>query len=84
LPIYWFESRRRYFAMTFGIAHAMVIDMVALIAYSIGMFKRVALRRTNTAVPHLIRDLIRNSVLWPRNRHFPALRCYLPPGGGAR
>jgi GT2 family glycosyltransferase len=84
LPMYWFESRRRYFAMTFGIAHAMVIDMAALIAYSIGMFKRVALRRTNTAVPHLIRDLIRNSVLWPRNRHFPAVRCYLPPGGGAR
>jgi GT2 family glycosyltransferase len=83
LPIYWFESRRRYFAVTYGIAHAMLIDIVALIAYSIGMLKRVVLGRTNTAVPHLIRDLFRNSVLWPRNRHFPALRCYLPIGGAA-
>jgi GT2 family glycosyltransferase len=83
LPIYWFESRRRYFVMTFGIARAIVIDFATVIAYSLGMMKRVALRRTNTAIPHLIRDLIRNSAVWPRNRKFPAPKCYLPPGAGS-
>jgi N-acetylglucosaminyl-diphospho-decaprenol L-rhamnosyltransferase len=77
LPSYWFESRRRYFAVTFGIRRAMAIDMVAILAYSFGWLKRLALRRTVT--PYFIGDLIRHSVLWPRNRSFPAVRSFLPP-----
>ena len=49
LPSYWFESRRRYFAVTFGIRRAMAIDMVAILAHSLGWLKRVALLRTRTA-----------------------------------
>src|ERR1700679_155121 len=75
MPSYWFESRRRYFAMTYGIGHAMAIDIVALLAGSIGLLKRAALGRTHTATPYFIRDLIRHSGIWPRNRKFPALRC---------
>jgi N-acetylglucosaminyl-diphospho-decaprenol L-rhamnosyltransferase len=75
LPSYWFESRRRYFAMTYGIGHAMRIDIVALLACSIGIVKRAALGRSHTATPHFVRDLIRHSVIWPRNRKFPAVRC---------
>ena len=74
LPSYWFESRKRYFAMTYGIGHAMGIDVVALFAYSIGLVKRTVLGRTHTATPHFIRDLIRHSVIWPRNRKFPAVQ----------
>jgi N-acetylglucosaminyl-diphospho-decaprenol L-rhamnosyltransferase len=75
LPPYWFESRRRYFAMTYGIGRAIRIDIVALLAGSIGLVKRALLGRTHTATPHFIRDLIRHSVLWPRNRQFPAVQC---------
>jgi N-acetylglucosaminyl-diphospho-decaprenol L-rhamnosyltransferase len=75
LPSYWFESRRRYFAMTYGTAHAIKIDIVAFLACSIGMLKRAVLGRLHTATPHFIRDLIRHSVVWPRNRNFPAARC---------
>src|ERR1700722_6925099 len=74
LPSYWFESRRRYFAMTYGIGHAIRIDIVALLACSIGLVMRAARRRTHTATPHFIRDLIHHSVVWPRNRGFPAVR----------
>ncbi len=74
LPSYWFESRRRYFAMTYGISHAIRIDIVALLACSIGIVKRAALGRTHTATPHFVRDLIRHSIIWPRNREFPAVR----------
>jgi N-acetylglucosaminyl-diphospho-decaprenol L-rhamnosyltransferase len=75
LPPYWFESRRRYFAMTYGIGHAIGIDVVALLACSIGLVKRAAVGRAHTATPHFIRDLIHHSGFWPRNRQFPAVRC---------
>src|SRR6202041_636643 len=45
IPAYWFESRKRYFVVTFGIGRAMLIDIVALFANSLGILKRIALRR---------------------------------------
>ncbi|HUN57664.1 MAG TPA: glycosyltransferase family 2 protein [Candidatus Binataceae bacterium] len=79
LPSYWFESRRRYFAMTYGIGHAIGIDIVVLLAGLIGLVKRAARGRRHTATPYLIRDLIRHSVIWPRNRKFPPARCRSVP-----
>jgi GT2 family glycosyltransferase len=77
LPGYWFESRRRYFAVTYGIGKAIAIDVVALIANSVGLIKRIALRRQS--VPHFVRDLIRHSPMWPRNRNLAVIRCFRPP-----
>ena len=77
-PAYWFQSRRRYFAVSFGVVHAMVIDLVAVLANCLGLMKRLALRRPG--VPYYIRDLIRHSVLWPRNRALPAVRGFRPGG----
>jgi N-acetylglucosaminyl-diphospho-decaprenol L-rhamnosyltransferase len=79
LPSYWFESRSRYFAVNYGVAHAMAIDLAAIVANAIGLVKRLALRRNHRIVPHFIRDLIRHSVLSPRNRGFPELRNFRPP-----
>ncbi len=77
-PPYWFESRRRYFALTHGVQCAMMIDAVALFAHSLGLLKRILLFRTRTAIPHFFRDLAHHSVLWPRNRHFPMIRSSVP------
>jgi N-acetylglucosaminyl-diphospho-decaprenol L-rhamnosyltransferase len=77
-PSYWFESRRRYFAVTFGIHRAITIDIVAILAHSLGWLKRAALLRTRSGRPHFIRDLVRYSVLWTKNRDFPAVRCFVP------
>jgi N-acetylglucosaminyl-diphospho-decaprenol L-rhamnosyltransferase len=68
LPAYWFESRRRYYVLAFGLWHAAAIDLVALLANAIGHVKRVIQGRRRAAVPYFIRDLARHSVLWPRNR----------------
>lgn len=78
-PPYWFASRRRYFAITFGIWQAMLIDVVAVMANSLGFLKRVLLGRRRSAVSHYTRDLLRYSVIWPGNRNFPAARCFIPP-----
>ncbi len=78
LPTYWFDSRRRYFLLTFGLGRTMIIDVVAILAHSVGGLKRSLMRRTHQAVPHYIRDLINSSVLWPRNRKTPVARCAVP------
>jgi N-acetylglucosaminyl-diphospho-decaprenol L-rhamnosyltransferase len=74
LPAYWFDSRRRYFAMTYGIGRAISIDVVAVIACWIGLVKRALIGRRHSATPHYIRDLFRHSIIWPRNRKFPAIQ----------
>ena len=74
LPAYWFESRRRYFAVTYGLRCAVAIDLVALSAHALGTAKRFLLGRRRTIVPHFLRDLLRSSVLWPKNRRFPPPR----------
>lgn len=78
LPHWWFESRRRYFALRFGTIRAMLIDIVAALAAGAGLLKRILLGRRGTAVSHYIRDLLRYSVLWPANRDVPALRTFVP------
>jgi N-acetylglucosaminyl-diphospho-decaprenol L-rhamnosyltransferase len=78
MPSHWFESRRRYFAVTFGIPRAMAIDVIAIIAHSLGSLKRIVRRRQHMGVPHYIRDLVHHSVLWKRNRHIPPARSRIP------
>ena len=87
LPAYWFESRRRYFALAFGIPGAMVIDFVAVSAHALGYIKRILLNRRHTVVPHFTRDLLAHSIVRTRNRKIPPPRVALlaaqhlePPG----
>jgi len=84
LPDYWFDSRRRYFVVTYGVAEAMAIDIVAVIAHALGSLKRITLQPTRAGVPHFIRDLIRHSVWWPRNRKFVPVRYTTVDGSTER
>jgi N-acetylglucosaminyl-diphospho-decaprenol L-rhamnosyltransferase len=78
LPPYWFESRRRYFAMSFGFPYAMIIDVIAILSNAIGRLKCMVLRRTGNTVPYFTRDLLHHSILWQRNRKLPAAQCFMP------
>lgn len=78
LPGYWFESRRRYFALSFGPTRAMLIDAIALASSALGVLQRALRRRSDRNVPHFTRDLARSSILWRRNRALPAPRCFAP------
>ncbi|HEX4049379.1 MAG TPA: glycosyltransferase family 2 protein [Steroidobacteraceae bacterium] len=79
LPGYWFESRRRYFALSFGPARAMLIDAIALASSALGVLQRALRQRSHRNVPHFTRDLARSSILWRRNRRLPAPQCFTPP-----
>ena len=79
-PSYWFESRRRYFAVTYGLAQAMLIDIVALVAHFLGSFKRLIQGRPRSGIPHFIRDLIHHSVIWNRNQNITTMRSRISVG----
>ncbi|MHB8815443.1 MAG: glycosyltransferase family 2 protein [Steroidobacteraceae bacterium] len=72
LPDCWFESRRRYFALRFGVPRAIAIDAVALAAHFFGALKRTILLRGHRGIPHFLRDLFHNSLLKRRNRNLPS------------
>jgi N-acetylglucosaminyl-diphospho-decaprenol L-rhamnosyltransferase len=75
LPAYWFASRRRYFYVTFGVGRAMAIDIVAVLAHSLGRLKRLLRRRRDTTATHFVRDLLAHTILRPGNRDFPPMLC---------
>jgi N-acetylglucosaminyl-diphospho-decaprenol L-rhamnosyltransferase len=74
LPAWWFESRRRYLALTLGSGAAMLADLLVLIAYPAGHLKRMLLGRAHTAIPHYLSDLWRHSMLRTPNRGVPPIR----------
>jgi GT2 family glycosyltransferase len=78
LPAYWFESRRRYFTTAHGVYYAMAVDIVAFVAYGLGAFKHLLQRRTDRRTPHFLADLMRNSVLWSRNRQLHQIKTFMP------
>jgi len=78
-PGYWFDSRRRYFALSFGVTRAMLIDVIALASSALGVVQRALRRRSRRNIPHYTRDLARNSILWRRNRTLPPAQCFAPP-----
>jgi GT2 family glycosyltransferase len=79
LPKYWFESRRRYFATTRGISRTALIDAVSALAHVAGLTKRFLLGSSQASVPHFIRDLCANSIVWRSNRYLPAVQTFRPP-----
>jgi N-acetylglucosaminyl-diphospho-decaprenol L-rhamnosyltransferase len=77
LPRYWFESRRRYYVKNHGLAYAALADLAFLGGGSVGWLKRLVKRQDNT--PYMLRDLVRESVVWPHNRaELAPERCYVP------
>jgi len=68
LPAYWFESRRRYFMRTGGLTRAILIDLVALIAHSLGSMKLAMQGRRDSAIPNFLQDLWCHSVIHRKNR----------------
>ena len=72
LPDYWFESRRRYFHMTLGLAQACLTDLLTLAGGALGELKLTLQCRRDEIVPHYLADVWRHSVLRPKNRALAA------------
>jgi N-acetylglucosaminyl-diphospho-decaprenol L-rhamnosyltransferase len=68
MPAYWFESRRRFFLTAYGMPYAILADIVAIIARFFGSLKSQLLGNTKHLIPFFVSDLVRHSLIWPRNR----------------
>jgi GT2 family glycosyltransferase len=66
LPLYWFESRSRYYAKNYGMSYAMAADVAFLVGTAVGTVKHVLKQQPHR--PHLVRDFVSRSVWLPRNR----------------
>ncbi len=78
LPSYWFVSRRRFFAKNYGWSYAAVTDIVFVGASLLGSLKLLIQGRSDRRVPYLIRDVIRHSVILPKNRRIEPSVEYRP------
>jgi GT2 family glycosyltransferase len=79
LPGYWFESRRRYFISTYGVGYAIATDVAAIVSYLFGWIKAHAVGESR--VPFYLRDLVKHSPIWPRNRTWNPVKVqvFVPP-----
>lgn len=78
LPGYWFESRRRYYALTRTPAYSVAVDVVTVVSAWFGAAKRLVQLRPAGDVPHFLRDLTAHSLIWPRNRRAEPGRGVVP------
>ena len=66
IPGYWFASRRRYFLKHHGVGYALLADLAFGFGNLVGALRA---RVKGHATPQrLLRDLLHESVLWPRHR----------------
>lgn len=62
-PVYWFESRRRYWIKQHGWCYAVATDLAWMACFSIRQLRCWIQRKPSVDPPHLLRDFARNSAL---------------------
>jgi N-acetylglucosaminyl-diphospho-decaprenol L-rhamnosyltransferase len=67
MPLYWFESRRRYFLKFYGAAYTALADLLWMVGFSLWRVRRWLLRKPDTDPPYFLWDFFCNSIwmkLW--------------------
>jgi N-acetylglucosaminyl-diphospho-decaprenol L-rhamnosyltransferase len=62
-PVYWFDSRRRYFVKNHGRAYALLADMAWAAGMSVYRVRRLVQRKPDTDPPKFLADFLRRSTL---------------------
>ena len=76
-PIYWFESRRRYYVKNHGHVYAMAADLLWLFGFTMWRLRRLIQRKPDHDPPGLLLDFARHSSL--ANFGLPAHRIGARP-----
>jgi N-acetylglucosaminyl-diphospho-decaprenol L-rhamnosyltransferase len=63
LPAYWFESRRRYYVLNFGLVYALAVDLAVIAGNALWRVRRILERKPPADPPYWIRDLVSKGVL---------------------
>lgn len=67
MPRYWYQARRRYFALTGGRAQALAAGLAWLAGHLLWSLRRLVTRADNGGTQRGLRDMIRHG-LWPGAR----------------
>jgi N-acetylglucosaminyl-diphospho-decaprenol L-rhamnosyltransferase len=62
-PVYWFDSRRRYFVKNHGRAYALLADLAWAAGMSVYRVRRLVQRKPDTDPPKFLTDFLRRSTL---------------------
>ena len=65
LPAYWYESRRRYFLLNYGLVYSVAVDVAVILGNALWRIRRTIERKPPVDPPHWIRDLVSRGVLVP-------------------
>lgn len=76
-PVYWFESRRRFFSKNYGVRYAALTDLAYCIATGLGDVKRLA-KGMDSKSPHAVANVLRQSPLFSQNRRTLPEKAYFP------
>lgn len=66
-PLYWFESRRRYFVKNHGRLYAWVADVAWAVSFGLWRIRRRIQGKPDQDPPHLLSDFVRFSFLGQRS-----------------
>ena len=75
LPSYWFDSRRRYFIKSHGLAYAVLADLLWIASLSLWRLRRLLQGKPDTDPRHLLIDAITQSTFikgWQTKRQLQA------------
>jgi GT2 family glycosyltransferase len=73
-PAYWFESRRRYFVLNYGLPYALLTDLAVVIASGLWKARRLLGSRSDRERSHELRDFLTHSSLMRQRRGIVARR----------
>jgi N-acetylglucosaminyl-diphospho-decaprenol L-rhamnosyltransferase len=62
MPLYWFESRRRYFLKFHGAAYAALADLLWMVGFSLWRIRRWLFRKPDSDPPYFLWDFFCNSI----------------------
>jgi GT2 family glycosyltransferase len=63
VPLYWFDSRHRYFVKHFGALGALAADVAYSMGYACWRLRRLIQRKPDPDPPHMLADLWRHRLL---------------------
>lgn len=61
-PLYWFDSRRRFFLKNYGLFHTAFADICWLIGFSAWRIRNIFQKKTHNHPPYFLFDTLMNSV----------------------
>jgi N-acetylglucosaminyl-diphospho-decaprenol L-rhamnosyltransferase len=63
-PPYWFQARRRFFLRNYGAIYTALVDAASILGLALWRIRRWVSRSVDNDPPHMLSDLIRNSVFF--------------------